>query len=252
MLRLDSWWVELLPVAVMLSAFEIYATFVPSKGSFMRGDLLTKAIFANWNFRDVDVELPAFLSQRGIDNVLMILRSIALKSFSGIVAVALATCVYTSAQTKAGPVDPGVRGGAAGAGDPLKDLTADEAAFFQDGLTRFAQVEAVTKGANNGLGRPLQLKPVSLCHAQPSAGGSSPSQNPPQGFEPRLIGSEPCPPLFCHSAVNYLKLPKRPVFTGDKHYSSTSNYRDVLSRILGGATWRRSSERQHCGNRCLF
>jgi hypothetical protein len=29
----------------------------------------------------------------------------------------------------------------------------DEAAFFQDGLARFAQVEAVTKGANNGLGR---------------------------------------------------------------------------------------------------
>ena len=82
----------------------------------------------------------------------MMLRRTALKSFGGIVVVALAACVYTSGQTKAGPVDPGVRGGPAGAGTPLKGLAPDEAAFFQDGLERFAEVEAVTKGANNGLG----------------------------------------------------------------------------------------------------
>ena len=43
--------------------------------------------------------------------VLMMLRGIARKSFGGIVAVALPTCVYTFSQTKAAPVDPGVRGG---------------------------------------------------------------------------------------------------------------------------------------------
>nr|WP_246373986.1 di-heme oxidoredictase family protein [Edaphobacter lichenicola] len=90
----------------------------------------------------------------------------------------MATCAYTSAQTKAGPVDPGVRGGVAGAGDPLKGLTADEAAFFQDGMTRFAQVEAVSKGANNGLGPRFNSNQCLSCHAQPTAGGSSPSQNP--------------------------------------------------------------------------
>jgi len=74
------------------------------------------------------------------------LRRIALKSFGGIVAVALVTCIYTLALTRVGPVDPGVRGGPAGAGTPLKGLTADETAFFQDGLARFAQIEAVTKG----------------------------------------------------------------------------------------------------------
>src|SRR5260370_29341269 len=86
------------------------------------------------------------------DNVLMLLRRVALKSFGGIVAVALAACMYASGQTKTGPVDPGVRGGPAGAGTPLKGLTADETPFFQDGLARVAECEAVTQGANNGLG----------------------------------------------------------------------------------------------------
>ena len=107
-----------------------------------------------------------------------ILRRIALKSFGGIVAVALATCVCASGQAKNGPVDPGVRGGPAGAGAPLSGLTADETAFFQDGMARFAEVEVVAKGANNGLGPRFNSNQCLSCHAQPSAGGSSPSQNP--------------------------------------------------------------------------
>ena len=59
------------------------------------------------------------------------------KVFGGIVAAALATCVCTAGQRAQAPVDPGVRGGAAGAGTPLPGLTADESAFFQDGLARF-------------------------------------------------------------------------------------------------------------------
>jgi hypothetical protein len=55
------------------------------------------------------------------DNVQMTLRRVALKSFRGIVAVVLATCV-SSGQTKKTPVDPGVRGGPAGAGAPLAGL----------------------------------------------------------------------------------------------------------------------------------
>jgi CxxC motif-containing protein (DUF1111 family) len=86
----------------------------------------------------------------------------------------------TKAKTtgKSGPVDPGVRGGVAGAGGPLKGLTADEAAFFQDGQTRFAEVESVTKGANNGLGPRFNSNQCMSCHAQPEEGGSSPAQNP--------------------------------------------------------------------------
>jgi hypothetical protein len=92
--------------------------------------------------------------------------------------VALAACVYAAGQTKAGPVDPGVRGGPVGAGAPLNGLTADEAAFFQDGLARFAQVETVTKGANNGLGPRFNSNQCLSCHSQPNAGGSSLAQIP--------------------------------------------------------------------------
>jgi CxxC motif-containing protein (DUF1111 family) len=108
----------------------------------------------------------------------MVLRRVALKSFAGIVAVALAACAYASGQTKAGPVDPGVRGGPPGGGTPLKGLTADETAFFQDGLARFAEVEVVTKGLNNGLGPRFNSNQCFSCHSQPDAGGSSPARNP--------------------------------------------------------------------------
>src|SRR5260370_42278992 len=89
------------------------------------------------------------------DNVLMMFRRAALKSFGGIVAVALAACMYAPGQTKTGPVDPGVRGGPAGAGTPVKGLTADQAALLQDGLARVAEGEALNKGANHGLRPPF-------------------------------------------------------------------------------------------------
>src|SRR6266516_4496016 len=108
----------------------------------------------------------------------MTLRGIARKSFGGIVAVALTTGVYAFGQTSSAPVDPGVRGGPAGAGTPLKGLTADETAFFQDGQARFADVEVVTKGSNNGLGPRFNSNQCLSCHSQPDAGGSSPAQNP--------------------------------------------------------------------------
>jgi len=71
-----------------------------------------------------------------------------------------------------------MRGGPAGAGAPLKGLTADETAFFQDGQARFADVEVVTKGSNNGLGPRFNSNQCLSCHSQPDAGGSSPAQNP--------------------------------------------------------------------------
>jgi CxxC motif-containing protein (DUF1111 family) len=96
----------------------------------------------------------------------------------GVVAVLMALCASAHSQPATAPVDPGVRGGAAGAGTALKGLTADETAFFQDGLTRFAQVESVTGGQNNGLGPRFNSNSCLACHVQPSAGGSSPAINP--------------------------------------------------------------------------
>ena len=75
-------------------------------------------------------------------------------------------------------MDPGVRGGAAGAGGPLQGLTADESAFFRDGLARFAEIEVVTGGTNNGLGPRFNSNQCLSCHSQPAGGGSSPARNP--------------------------------------------------------------------------
>jgi CxxC motif-containing protein (DUF1111 family) len=107
-----------------------------------------------------------------------IARRIALKRFFAIVAVMLATCGINLAQTRKSPVDPGVRGGPAGAGGPLSGLTADETAFFQNGQSRFAEVEVVANGANNGLGPRFNSNQCLSCHSQPNWGGSSPLQNP--------------------------------------------------------------------------
>jgi CxxC motif-containing protein (DUF1111 family) len=100
----------------------------------------------------------------------------ACKVFAGFVIATVATCACS--QAARAPLDPGVRGGAAGAGTPLKGLTADETAFFQDGLTRFATIESVTGGQNNGLGPRFNSSSCLSCHAQPSVGGTSPAANP--------------------------------------------------------------------------
>jgi hypothetical protein len=71
-----------------------------------------------------------------------------------------------------------VRGGPAGAGGRLLSLTADETAFFQDGQARFAEIEVVQGGSNNGLGPRFNSNQCLSCHSQPAMGGTSPAQNP--------------------------------------------------------------------------
>jgi CxxC motif-containing protein (DUF1111 family) len=112
------------------------------------------------------------------------------------VAAVLATsCVRTSAQTMKVPTDPGVRAGAAGAGSPLQGLTADESAFFKDGLARFADIEVVAGGNNNGLGPRFNSNQCLSCHSQPAAGGSSPARNPLIGIA-TLHGAKNMMPWF--------------------------------------------------------
>ncbi len=105
-------------------------------------------------------------------------HSLVCKTVAGIVAAALTLCAITACQAATAPVDPGVRGGAPGAGTALNGLSADETAFFQDGHTRFVEVESVTGGQNNGLGPRFNSNSCLSCHAQPSGGGSSPAVNP--------------------------------------------------------------------------
>ena len=92
-----------------------------------------------------------------------------------LLAAVIGSCTPSSPSGSApGVHDPGVRPGPAGAGGPLPGLTADETAFFQDGLTRFLEVD----GVKEGLGPRFNSNSCFSCHAQPQPGGSSPAVNP--------------------------------------------------------------------------
>lgn len=88
--------------------------------------------------------------------------------------------------------DPGVRGGAPGAGGPISGLQANELALFNEGKLRTTQLESVcdtcsdvTLGADtgedpnlatltnsSGLGARFNGDQCSVCHQQPAIGGS--------------------------------------------------------------------------------
>ena len=77
--------------------------------------------------------------------------------------------------------DPGVRGGPPGAGSPIAGLTANQLAFFNAGLTNFAEIDSVTgtvPDTGAGLGPRFNAEGCAQCHSQPSIGGTSPSTNP--------------------------------------------------------------------------
>src|SRR5262245_12752479 len=86
---------------------------------------------------------------------------------SGIACAVVALCVLpepASAQIIVlTPRDPGVRGGAAGAGDHLPGLTTDQITFFEVGQEDFAEAE----GVGDGLGPRFNLDGCGGCHAQP-------------------------------------------------------------------------------------
>jgi hypothetical protein len=86
-----------------------------------------------------------------------------------------AAAVNNSARGGQPVVDPGVRGGAPGAGGPLPGLSEEQLAFFAATSAAFAQVQAVVP---DGLGPRFNLDGCGGCHAYPSQGGTSPPTNP--------------------------------------------------------------------------
>src|SRR5438093_548359 len=74
--------------------------------------------------------------------------------------------------------DPGVRGGAAGAGAPLKGLTKTELAFFSASKDEFEEEDEVAEG----LGPTMNLGSCGGCHLHPALGGTSPPANPQVAF----------------------------------------------------------------------
>jgi len=71
-------------------------------------------------------------------------------------------------------VDPGVRGGTPGAGQPVAGLNAQQQAFFAETKGRFSK----TDGVADGLGPRFNSDSCSSCHSQPAVGGTSPANNP--------------------------------------------------------------------------
>lgn len=80
--------------------------------------------------------------------------------------------------------DPGVRAGSVNAGSPLSTLSAAQLEYFQDGQTRFQNVDTVS----TGLGPTFNSNSCGSCHSQPAPGGSSPSTSeyPNVGPNPQI------------------------------------------------------------------
>ena len=74
--------------------------------------------------------------------------------------------------------DPGVRGGAAGAGEAIAGLTGTELAAFDAGKEDFEEEEGVA----DGLGPTMNLGSCAGCHLHPAVGGTSPAVNPQVAF----------------------------------------------------------------------
>src|SRR5262249_33154667 len=84
--------------------------------------------------------------------------------------------------------DPGPRGGAAGAGGPIANLTVKEAKFFSSGLKELEEVQSVTGSVTDtepGLGPRFNSNSCVSCHAHPAAGGTSPATNPQVSVAPQ-------------------------------------------------------------------
>jgi len=91
-------------------------------------------------------------------------------------------------------VDPGIRGGPPGAGQPFAaGLSYGQLKFFRDpGLSQFTQVEKV----EDGLGPRFNLDSCGGCHAWPDVGGSSPPTNNPQVVRAPIMAPHNAVPPF--------------------------------------------------------
>jgi CxxC motif-containing protein (DUF1111 family) len=110
-------------------------------------------------------------------------RRIAMRTAKTVTLALLAallslTTLFVQAQN-GGARDPGVRTRSMGAGQYLPQLSAAQIQFFQDGQTRFSQVDSVSGTVAGergiGLGPTFNSNSCGSCHGQPAVGGTSPS-----------------------------------------------------------------------------
>jgi CxxC motif-containing protein (DUF1111 family) len=108
--------------------------------------------------------------------------------------------------------DPGVRGGAPGAGGPIAGLSGTESAFFTRSRDTFQEVDGVAQG----LGPRMNLDQCSGCHLQPAVGGTSPSVNPQVAFAARDGGTDFVPSFVkANGPVREARFVRNPDGTAD-------------------------------------
>jgi CxxC motif-containing protein (DUF1111 family) len=109
--------------------------------------------------------------------------------FSVVIAGFFFSYVETASSVDPRAQDPGVRGGAAGAGGAIPGLSAAQGAFFTDGLVTFNEVDAVP----DGVGPRMNLDSCAGCHSQPAVGGTGPFLNPQVAFASKDGGTDKVP-----------------------------------------------------------
>ena len=118
-----------------------------------------------------------------------------------LVLTAAALCLLTlqariSSQSFAPAHDPGVRGGAPGAGGALPGLTPHELEYFNVGLDEFEEADDVEEG----IGPRMNLDSCGGCHSQPAIGGTSPAMNPQVTFANQAGGTDAVPAFLRSTA----------------------------------------------------
>jgi len=108
-------------------------------------------------------------------------RLVSILSFLAVLLFPGVAFAQTDPGVRTGPIN-GQAGATATNPLPLASVAANSPTgsleFFQNGLTRFQEVEVVSGGANNGLGPRFNLNQCSACHAQPAIGGTGAASNP--------------------------------------------------------------------------
>ena len=100
---------------------------------------------------------------------------------TAILAPSIASAMIFFTGTAFAQQDPGVQSANRGTGATIINPGNDPngfTAFFEDGLSRFQEVEDVSNAANVGLGPRFNSNSCVSCHAQPASGGSGVAVNP--------------------------------------------------------------------------
>jgi CxxC motif-containing protein (DUF1111 family) len=121
--------------------------------------------------------------------------------------------------------DPGVQSGNRGTGATIINPANDPngfTAFFNDGLSRFQEVESVSGAANVGLGPRFNSNQCSSCHAQPAIGGSGSAANPQFAFATNGVAPGNTTPSFI-TANGPTREARFPFFFNSNGSVNTSN-----------------------------